>query len=126
MAPPVIDSYVANALFAMFFRVGFPEVLLSYPDPQFTGKLKKEMLEQLTIQDVTTSPYHPAYNGMVEHLIGMFMSMLWKLADGQPYASGTNVYQHLSLPIMKFPRVVLDSHHLNCSMVAKYLDSWKP
>lgn len=100
MVLPASDNrHVADALFALFFQVGFPGELLSdwYQD---TRKLMKEVLELLRVQHVTFT-FHPACNGMVERFNGTLMSMLQKLADGEL----ENLDQHLQAVLFAYCEV---------------------
>jgi len=49
---------VAEALFEIFTRVGIPREVLSDMGTQFTSNLMKEVGRLLSIQQLTTTPYH--------------------------------------------------------------------
>lgn len=57
---------MAEALVDIFSRVGIPRELLSDQGSQFTSDLMKEVSRQLSLRRITTSPYHPICNGLVE------------------------------------------------------------
>ena len=83
VALPSMDAkHVAEALFTMFTRVGFPEVLLSDNGAQFTGSLMKEVLQIMNTKHLRTSPYHPQANGLVERFNQTVVGMLRKVAYG--------------------------------------------
>ena len=65
---------VAEALVDMHSRVGVP----------FTSDCMKEVPRLLSIRRLTTSPYHPACNGLVEKFNGTPKQMLRRLCHEQP------------------------------------------
>ena len=80
-----IDSVtVAEALFSVFARMGCPEEILSDCGTQFISGLMKELHRLLSIKTVTTTPYHPQSNGMVERFNGTLKAMLKKVVQDEP------------------------------------------
>jgi len=75
---------VAEALFEMFSRVGVPNEILSDMGKQFTSDLMKEIQRLLSVRQLTTSPYNPACNGLVEKFNGTLKSMLKKMCSERP------------------------------------------
>ena len=75
---------VADALLDMYSRVGVPEKKLSDLGKQFTSDCMKEVPRLLSIRQLTTSPYHPACNGLVEKFNGTLKQMLRRLCHEQP------------------------------------------
>ena len=75
---------VAEALLDMYSRVGVPEEVLSDLGTQFTSDCMKEVSRLLSIRRLTTSPYHPACNELVEKFNGTFKRMLRRLCHEQP------------------------------------------
>lgn len=75
---------VAEALLSIFSRVGFPREMLTDRGPQFTSELMKEVSRLLSIRHLTTTPYHPACNGLVERFNGTLKSMLKKMCEERP------------------------------------------
>ena len=75
---------VAEALLDMYSRVGVPEEVLSDLGTQFTSDCMKEVSRLLSIRRLTTSPYHPACNGLVEKFNGTLKHMLRRLCHEQP------------------------------------------
>ena len=57
---------VAKALLDMYSRVGVPEEVVSDLGTQFTSDCMKEVSRLMSIRKLTTSPYHPACNGLME------------------------------------------------------------
>ena len=57
---------VAEALVSIFSRVGIPHEILSDQGTQFTSNLMKEVGRLLSMKQLTTTPYHPQCNGLVE------------------------------------------------------------
>ncbi|XP_068240035.1 uncharacterized protein [Palaemon carinicauda] len=80
-----IDSEsVAEALVDMFSRVGVPEKILSDLGTQFTSDCMKEVARLLSMRQLTTTPYHPMCNGLVEKFNGTLKQMLKKLCQEKP------------------------------------------
>ena len=57
---------VAEALVDIFSRLGILEEILSDLGTQFVSDCMKEVARLLSIKQLTTTPYHPMYNGMRE------------------------------------------------------------
>ena len=66
---------VAEALLDMYSRVGVPEEVLSDLGTQFASDCMKEVSRLLYIRRLTTSPYHPACNKLVEKFNGTLKRM---------------------------------------------------
>ena len=75
---------VAEALLDMYSRVGVPEEVLSNLGTQFTSNCMKEVSRLLSIRRLTTSPYHPACNGLVKKFNRTLKRMLGRLCHEQP------------------------------------------
>ncbi len=80
-----IDSErVAEALFEMFSRVGVPNEILSDMGRQFTSDVIEGVGRLLSMKQMTTTPYNPACNGLVERFNGTLKNMLKKMCAEQP------------------------------------------
>ena len=75
---------VAEALLDMYSRIGVPEEVLSDLGTQFASDCIKEVSRLLSIKRLTTSPYHPACNRLVEKFNGTLKRMLRRLCHKQP------------------------------------------
>ena len=75
---------VAEALVDIFSRVGIPEEILTDLGTQFVSDCMKEVNRLLSIRHLTTTPYHPMCNGLVEKFNGTLKAMLKKLCSEQP------------------------------------------
>ena len=75
---------VANALFEIFSRLGFPKEILSDQGTQFNSELMKQFHQLCGCKGIRTSPYHPQANGTVERFHGTLKSMLAKVVQRQP------------------------------------------
>lgn len=75
---------VAEALVDIYSRVGVPREVLTDNGGQFTSGLMKEVSRLLSIRQMTTTPYHPACNGLVERFNGTLKSMLKKMCEERP------------------------------------------
>ena len=60
-----------------------PEIL-SDRGTQFTSDLMKEIFRLLSVDHLTTSPYHAQTNGMVERFNGTLKTMLRKMSSEKP------------------------------------------
>lgn len=80
-----IDSEtVAEALVSIFCRIGFPEEILSDLGTQFVSECMAQVARLLSIRQLTTAPYNPACNGLVERFNGTLKTMLRRLCSEQP------------------------------------------
>ena len=80
-----IDSEtVAEALVEIYSRVGIPREVLTDQGKQFSSDIMKEVGRLLSIKQLTTTPYHPSCNGLVERFYGTLKSMLRKLSEEKP------------------------------------------
>ncbi|XP_076435072.1 uncharacterized protein LOC143274949 [Babylonia areolata] len=75
---------VAETLVDLFSRLGVPDEILSDLGTQFVSNCMKEVARLLSIRQLTTTPYHPMCNGLVEKYNGTLKSMLKKLCADQP------------------------------------------
>ena len=75
---------VAEALVEVFSRVGVPREILTDQGAQFTSGIMKEVSRLLSIKQLTTTPYHPACNGLVERFNGTLKQMLKRLCAEKP------------------------------------------
>ena len=75
---------VAEALVDMYSRLGVPEEILSDLGTQFVSECMQEVSRLLSIKQLSTTPYHPMCNGLVEKFNGSLKSMLKKLCSEQP------------------------------------------
>ena len=80
----ITTEAVAEALLNIFSRVGVPEEMLSDLGSQFISGMMKELSRLLSIQRLTTTPYHPMANGLVEKMNCTIKSMLKKLTAERP------------------------------------------
>ncbi|KAL8605690.1 hypothetical protein ACOMHN_064775 [Nucella lapillus] len=80
-----IDSVlVAEALFGIFCRLGFPTEILSDNGSQFTSEMFKQFVRLLSIKQKHSSPYHAQSNGVVERFHGTLKPMIKKMIKDDP------------------------------------------
>ena len=85
VALPIIDTErVAEALVGIFSRVGVPSEILTDRGTQFTSGLMKEISRLLSLKQLTTTPYHPICNGLVEKFNGTLKRMLKRMCEERP------------------------------------------
>lgn len=82
--PGIETERVAEALVDIFSRVGIPRELLSDQGSQFTSDLMKEVSRLLSLKRITTSPYHPFCNGLVEKFNCSLKQMLKRMCAEKP------------------------------------------
>ena len=82
--PGVSTEQVAEALCRIFSRVGVPRQILSDQGSQFVSEVMQEVYRLLSIQHITSTPYHPQANGLVEKFNGTLKSMIKKLCLERP------------------------------------------
>jgi transposase InsO family protein len=75
---------VAEALVDFFCRLGVPDEILSDQGTQFVSQCMREVTRLLSIKQLTTTPYHPMCNGLVEKFNGTLKQMLRRLCSEQP------------------------------------------
>jgi len=80
----ISTTVVAEALVSIFARVGIPDEVLSDQGTQFISKLMKEVGRLLSIKQLTTTPYHPQCNGLVEHFNDTLKTMLKRMCSERP------------------------------------------
>ena len=80
----ITTESVAEALVDMYSRLGVPEEVLSDMGAQFVSECMAEVSRLLSIRQLTTSPYHPMCNGLVEKFNGTLKCMLKWLCSEQP------------------------------------------
>ena len=71
---------VATGLLEIFSMTGIPLQLLSDQGAQFTGKVVEHLCKALGIDQISSTPYHPEGNGVVERMHGPLCAMLTKAA----------------------------------------------
>ena len=69
---------VTDQLLLLFTRVGVPNQILTDCRPNFVSRLLKELYKLLSVSSITTTPYHPATDGLVERYNLIIKSMIRK------------------------------------------------
>ena len=82
--PGVESERVAEALVQMFSRVGIPDEMLTDCGSQFTAEVMQEVSRLLSLQQLTTTPYHPMCNGLVERFHATLKQMLRRMCAERP------------------------------------------
>ncbi|XP_040071417.1 uncharacterized protein LOC120843961 [Ixodes scapularis] len=75
---------VAEGLLQMFSRVGLPREIVSDRGSCFTSALMKEISRILSLRLLTTTPYHPMCNGLVERFNGTLKQMIKRMCQEKP------------------------------------------
>lgn len=75
---------VAEALIDIFCRIGVPKEMLTDQGTQFTSELMAETSHLLSFRQLTTTPYHPMCNGLVERFNGTLKQILRRLCAERP------------------------------------------
>ncbi|XP_062599512.1 uncharacterized protein LOC134261046 [Saccostrea cucullata] len=82
--PSIETERVAEALIDIFSRIGVPEEMLSDMGSQFTSSIMREVSRLLSLNQLTTTPYHPMTNGLVERFNGTLKQMLKRMCSDRP------------------------------------------
>ena len=82
--PGIETESVAEALVEMFSRVGIPDEMLTDCGSQFTAEGMKEVSRLLSRQQITTTPYHPICNGLIERFHMTLKHMLHRMCAERP------------------------------------------
>uniref|UniRef100_A0A1X7U211 RNA-directed DNA polymerase n=1 Tax=Amphimedon queenslandica TaxID=400682 RepID=A0A1X7U211_AMPQE len=75
---------VAEKLIELMSRVGVPEEILTDQGSNFTSRLLTEIYKMLTLKGITTTPYHPQTDGLVERFNGTLKNMLRRCTSQNP------------------------------------------
>ena len=75
---------VAEALVNMYSRVGVPREILTDQGKQFISDVMREVSRLLSVRQMTSSPYHPQTNGLVERFNGVLKRMLARMCEERP------------------------------------------
>ena len=78
----VTAATTIDKLQTTFAALGLPEVLVSDNGPAFCSEEFRIFLKENGIQQVLTSPYHPASNGLAERYVQTFKDGIKKLTGG--------------------------------------------
>ena len=82
--PGIETERVAEALVEMFSRVGIPDEMLTDCGSQFTAEVMKEVSRLLSLQQITTTPYHSICNGLIERFHMTLKQMLRRMCAERP------------------------------------------
>ena len=74
----------AEAMVDMFSRVGVPQEVLHDLGTQFVSEVMREVSRLLSIKQLTSTPYHPICNGLVERFNGTMKQILKRLCAEEP------------------------------------------
>ena len=80
----ITTEAVAEALLDIYSKLGIPEEVLTDQGNQFMSKCMQEASRLVSIKGLTSTPYHPFCNGLVERWNGTQKSMLKRLCQDQP------------------------------------------
>ena len=82
--PSIETERVAEALVEMFSRVGILDEMLTDCGSKFTAEVMKEVSRLLSLQQLTTTPYHPMCNGLVERFHATMKQKLHRMCAERP------------------------------------------
>ena len=91
----ITTEAVAEALLNIYSRVGIPEEVLTDQGTQFMSECMQEVSRLLSIKGLTSTPYHPICNGLVERWNGILKPMLKRLCQDHP-----NQWHRLINPVL--------------------------
>ena len=82
--PGIETERVAEVLVEMFSRVAIPDEMLTDCGSEFTAEVMKEVSRLLSLQQITTTPYHPICNGLMERFHMTLKHMLRRMCAQRP------------------------------------------
>ena len=82
--PGIETERVAEALVEMFSRVGILDEMLTDCGSQFTAEVMKEVNRLLSLQQITSTLYHPICNGLIERFRMTLKQMLRRMCTERP------------------------------------------
>ena len=82
--PRIEAERVAEALLEVYTRLGITQEVLTDMGTQFTSEVMREVGRLLTIKQLTTTPYHPICNGLVERFNATLKKMLRRMCAERP------------------------------------------
>ena len=82
--PSIETERVAEALIAMFSRVGIPSEMLMEHESRVTTEVMNEVSRLLSLQQLTTIPYRPYSKGPVERFHAMLKRVLLTMCGERP------------------------------------------
>ena len=82
--PSIETERVAEALVKMLIRVGIPDKMLTDCGSQFTVEVMREVSRFISLQQLTTTPYHPMFNGLVERFQTTMKQILCRMCAERP------------------------------------------
>ena len=100
---------VAEALVDIYSRLGVPEEVLSDMGTLFVSECMKEVSRLLRIRQLTTTPYPPMCNGLVEKFNGTLKTMLQRLCTEQP----KQWYRYINALLFAYQEVPQESTHFS-------------
>ena len=80
----ITTEAVTEALLDIYSRVGIPEGVLTDQGRFIMSECMQEVSRLLSIKGLTSMPYHPICNGLVERWIKTLETMLKRLCQDQP------------------------------------------
>lgn len=82
--PGIETERVTEALVDIFSRLEVPVEMLTDQGSQFTSEVMKDVSRLLSFKRITTTPYHPMCNGLVEKFNGTLKQMLKRMCSERP------------------------------------------
>jgi len=77
----ITTTVVAEAIVSIFARVGVPGEVMSHRGTQFTSELMTEVGQLLSMKQLSTTPYHPQCNGLVERFNATLKTMTRRMCS---------------------------------------------
>ena len=108
----------------MFSRVGIPDEMLTDCGSQFTAEVMKEVSRLLSLQQITTTPYHPISNGLIESFHMTLKQMLRRMCAERPRDWDTYL-PALLFSIREVPQESLGFRRLSCCTDVTLKAQWQ-
>ena len=118
--PGIETERVAEALVEMFSRVGIPDEMLTDCGSQFTAEVMKEVSRLLSLQQITSTPYHPICSGLTERFHMTLKQMLRRMCAERP-----NDWDKYLPALGKFRKSRWGFHRLSCCTDVTLKAQWQ-
>ena len=92
--------------------------MLTDQGSQFTSEVMKQVSKLLSVHQLTTTPYHPMCNGLVERFNGTLKQMLRRMCAERP-RDWDRYINPLLFAVREAPQESLGFSPFECSMVVK-------
>ena len=89
---------IAHHMQVIFAKYGWPNTLITDNGPCYTSKDFQMLMESMSVNHITSSPYYLQSNGLVEKFVGIIKNLFHKAKEeGQSPYTALMVYRNTPL-----------------------------